>query len=161
MGAQASKSTDPVAPTLFTPQSKIEFSQALLSQLEDVSEMDYSRKEYAEKCIEQKISCRLSELEVETLRKFKDTLNDSMQTDSDDGSNKNTACTGKLNEKLTDLSQKLEAFKKLEEDKKQKFGLEEKEGPRAKLTECLIKNKGKPLNCVDEIAAFKEFMDSK
>ena len=76
MGAQASKSTDPVAPTLFTPQSKIEFSQALLSQLEDVSEMDYSRKEYAEKCIEQKISSRLSELEVETLRKFKDTLND-------------------------------------------------------------------------------------
>ncbi|KAL3232305.1 hypothetical protein RNJ44_04221 [Nakaseomyces bracarensis] len=159
MGVYASKQTDPVAPTLFTPQSKIEFSQALLSQLEDVSELEYSRKEYAEKAIEQKISTRLAELEVETLRKFKDTLNDSLKPDSEEKSD--GLSSKELSTKLQDLQSKLESFKKLEQDKKEKFELDNKDGARSKLTECLLKNKGKPLNCIEEISEFKKFMENK
>lgn len=158
MGGQVSKQReDPVAPTLFTPQSKIEFSQALLSQLEDVSELEYSRKEYAEKAIEQKISTRLAELEVETLRKFKDTLNDSLKNDDKvDG-----LSSAELSSKLGELQSQLDQFKRLEQDKKEKFDVDNKDGARYKLTECLLKNKGKPLNCIEEISEFKKFMATK
>ncbi|EJS43891.1 aim13p [Saccharomyces arboricola H-6] len=170
MGANTSKvgaSTSTAQQQVYTPQTQIDFSQSLVSQLESSKETDYVTKENAEKFIEKKVSQRLSDLEVETLKKFESTLNNSLLSD-DDNDAIDELSSSSLNRQIESLNKKLTLFDQLELQKLEKYeGAKGKSDNKkddgnvsikAKLTECLLANKGKPLNCYEEMEEFKKLV---
>ncbi|CAI6489310.1 YFR011C-like protein [Saccharomyces cerevisiae x Saccharomyces kudriavzevii VIN7] len=152
---------------VYTPRTQIDFSQSLVSQLDSSKESDYVTKQNAEKFIEKKVSQRLSNLEVETLKKFESTLDSSLL--SDDGNDVvNGVSSSSLNNQIESLNKKLTLFDQLELRKLEKYGGAKSKSDRtngngdvsikAKLTECLLANKGKPLNCYEEMEEFKKLV---
>ncbi|QLG72089.1 hypothetical protein HG535_0C04430 [Zygotorulaspora mrakii] len=150
MGSQPSK---PGEITVFQPKTQIDFSETLLSQLESSKETNYTRKQLADRYIEQRVSDRLSELEEETLKKFESKLQNSLlQSDKTDESG---VSSNLLNEKIEKLNKKLDSLQEMDKSRSSKFG----EDPAKKnLRKCLLENKGKPLNCYVEIEKFKKLV---
>ena len=152
---------------VYTPLTQIDFSQSLVSQLDSSKESDYVTKQNAEKFIEKKVSQRLSDLEVETLKKFENTLNNSLLTD-DDKDVVGGVSSSSLNDQIESLNKKITLFDQLELQKLEKYGgakgkCDDKNDKgnvsiKAKLTECLLANKGKPLNCYEEMEEFKKLV---
>lgn len=152
---------------VYTPLTQIDFSQSLVSQLDSSKESDYVTKQNAEKFIEKKVSQRLSNLEVETLKKFEDTLNNSLLSD-DDKDAVDGISSSSLNNQIESLNKKLTLFDQLELQKLEKYGGAKGKSDKktdngsisikAKLTECLLANKGKPLNCYEEMEEFKKLV---
>ncbi|SMN19240.1 similar to Saccharomyces cerevisiae YFR011C AIM13 Putative protein of unknown function [Maudiozyma saulgeensis] len=148
MGAQASR------PSLtdITPDIKFDASEETIKRLGG-TETDFAKREDAERFIESKISERLLQLERETLKKFEDKLDKSLLlTDVDVG----TLSSKSLDEKMDALNLKIDLYKQLDSDKRKDFTEKDKENVEKKLTECLIKNKGKPLNCFEIMEQFKK-----
>lgn len=148
MGAQASR------PSLtdITPDIKFDASEETMRQLGGV-ETDFSKREDAERFIEGKVSERLLQLERETLKEFEDKLDKSLLlTDVDVG----TLSSKSLDEKMDALNMKIDLYKQLDSDKRKDFTEKDKENIEQKLTECLLKNKGKPLNCFELMEQFKK-----
>ena len=153
---------------VYTPLTQIDFSQSLVSQLDSSKESDYVTKQNAEKFIEKKVSQRLSNLEVETLKKFEDTLNNSLLSDDDDKDAVDGISSSSLNNQIESLNKKLTLFDQLELQKLEKYGGAKGKSDKktdngsisikAKLTECLLANKGKPLNCYEEMEEFKKLV---
>ncbi|QLQ78419.1 hypothetical protein HG537_0A06660 [Torulaspora globosa] len=147
MGSQPSKSGEV---KVFQPQTQIDFSEALLAQLESSKESDYSRRQLAERYVEQRVSDRLAELEEDTLKKFENRLESSLlKGDSADEGLSSAA----LNEKIEQLNQKLGLFQDRDDAQRTKYA---ENDTRKALHKCLIENKGKPLNCYEEIEQFKK-----
>lgn len=107
---------------VYTPLTQIDFSQSLVSQLDSSKESDYVTKQNAEKFIEKKVSQRLSNLEVETLKKFEDTLNNSLLSD-DDKDAVDGISSSSLNNQIESLNKKLTLFDQLELQKLEKYGV--------------------------------------
>lgn len=151
MGSQPSKAGEV---KVFQPQTQIDFSEALLAQLESSKESDYSRRQLAERYVEQRVSDRLAELEEDTLKKFENRLESSLlKGDSDEGSLSSAA----LNEKIEQLNQKLGLFQERDDAQRAKYA---EVDTRKALHKCLLENKGKPLNCYEEIEQFKKLVFS-
>lgn len=152
MGSQPSK---PGEVKVFQPQTQIEFSEALLAQLESSKESNFSRKQLADRYVEQRVSERLSELEEKTLKKFESKLESSLQknepTEGDDSSLSSNA----LNEKIEKLNKKLQIYQDKDTERSEKYA---KNDTRTALHKCLLENKGKPLNCYQEIEQFKKLV---
>lgn len=147
MGAQASR----LPLTDITPDVKFDASEETIRQLGG-TETDFSKREEAERFIESKISERLLQLENDTLKKFEDKLDKSLLlTDVDIG----TLSSKSLDEKLDTLNLKIDLYKQLDSDKRKDFVEKDTNKIEQKLTECLIKNKGKPLNCFELMEQFK------
>ncbi|QLL33930.1 hypothetical protein HG536_0F02550 [Torulaspora globosa] len=154
MGSQPSKGGEV---QVFQPQTQIDFSEALLAQLESSKESDYSRRQLAERYVEQRVSDRLSELEEDTLKKFENRLESSLlKGDSSDGEGSSLSSAA-LNEKIEQLNQKLGLFQERDDAQRAKYA----DGDARKaLHKCLLENKGKPLNCYEEIEQFKKLVFS-
>ena len=116
---------------------------------------DSIRHKKAEKYIEDKVSERLVELENETLKKFEDELEASLLTEQPN----DTFTSSELAEKVKQLEQRLNRFKELEDKRKNKYDSED--GIRSQLKECLLKNKGKPLNCYEEMKQFNKLVQNQ
>lgn len=154
MGSQPSK---PNEVRIFQPKTQIDFSETLLAQLESSKESNFSRKQLAERYVEQKVSDRLSELEEETLKKFENKLDNSLLTDESNSKDKGSSSQSSslLNEKVAKLNEKLESLEERNNAKKSKFS---NDPIRTGLSKCLLENKGKPLNCYEQIEKFKKLV---
>lgn len=155
MGSQPSK---PNEIKIFQPKTQIDFSETLLAQLESSKETNFSRKQLAERYIEQKVSDRLSELEEETLKKFENKLDNSLLTDENNSKDKDSSSSQSsslLNEKIAKLNEKLDNLQERNNIKHSKFS---NDPVRTDLTKCLLENKGKPLNCYEQIEKFKKLV---
>ena len=148
MGAQASR------PSLtdITPDIKFDASADVLKQL-GATETEFSMREAADRFVEGKVADRLVQLERETLKQFEDKLDKSLLlADVDVG----TLSSKSLDEKVDALNLKIDLYKQLDADRRKDFQEKDKDEVEQKLTECLLKNKGRPLNCFDLMEQFKK-----
>lgn len=151
MGSQPSK---PAQTKVFTPQTQIDFTNTLLAQLENSTETDYTRQQLANKYLEQRVSEKLSQLEEETLKKFEHNLNTSLLSDAST-TDKNGLSSKALSQKVASLNERLS---KLEERQRSNSSDKETNEVKSALTKCLLENKGKPLNCYEEVQKFKNLV---
>ncbi|CAI5757784.1 unnamed protein product [Candida verbasci] len=148
MGSSTSKPETKV----FTPGTPIDFSASFLSQLESSPESNYSRAQYTEKYIQDRVASELKKLELETIKEFKKTTNDSLINENKN--NKNSLSVPELNEKVGQLTELLNKNAKLA-----KIEIpNEVQDARNQVVACLKENKGKSLNCWDEVENFKHLV---
>lgn len=147
MGSTASKPETKV----FTPTAPVDFSASFLSHLESSQESDYTRAQYTEKYIQDRVAAEIQKLESNAINSFKKATNDAIA--KDDGSKLSVASS---NEKITQLTELLKENAKLLE-----IGLsDEIKSAQSAVVLCLKAHKGKPLSCWDEVTKFKELVNS-
>ncbi|CCE78236.1 Piso0_000854 [Millerozyma farinosa CBS 7064] len=145
MGSAASK---PEART-YTPSTPIDFSASFLSQLENSTESDYSRAQYTEKYIQDRVANELKKLESEALAKLQSTAQDALIKDDQPGLSVSSA-----NEKVEKLTKILQ-----ENAEKAKVVVPENVAKAKKdVIECLKNNESKSLNCWEEVENFKKLV---
>lgn len=147
MGSSASKPETKV----FTPEAPVDFSASFLSHLENSQESDYTRAQYTEKYIQDRVAAELKKLEAQTIDTFRNTT-DLALVKSDD----NKLSVASSNEKIAQLSKLLEESSKLVQVKVS----EEIKTARDGVISCLKENHGKSLNCWDEVENFKKLVHS-
>lgn len=114
------------------------------------SQSDYSRAQYTEKYIQERVASELKKLETETINKFQGSLKESVNKVDD----KSTLNVNETNEKIDKLTKVLEA-------NSQFFKVEVNDSltkSRNSVIECLKENKGKSLNCWDEVEEFRKLV---
>ncbi|GMM30938.1 Mic19 protein [Martiniozyma asiatica (nom. inval.)] len=137
-------------PKVFTPQTPTEYSAGFLAALDGSKESSGSRAQKGEQYIQSLVSSRLSKLSGEKTQELDDKIKSLILTS--DSSSK-FAGSKELNEKLdsteallakirTSIPTKSDSIKSAEEN----------------VTKCLLNNKGYPLNCWDEVTAFKKLV---
>ncbi|KAH3900514.1 related to Altered inheritance of mitochondria protein 13, mitochondrial [Saccharomycodes ludwigii] len=163
MGAQASKQQqqNDNKTLLFESTVPVNFSDAVLAQLESSTDSSYTKKQTAEKYIQERISKELNVLETETLEKFENKLNTSLlqSTPEEEELDKNgkLLTSQHLNKKVTELNEHLNNLIQQRSSKFEKN--EDLKKIKANLSQCLKDNQGKPLNCYDEIQNFKKIVN--
>lgn len=146
MGSTTSKPDNKV----FTPQVPIDFSASFLSQLENSPESDYSRAQYTEKYIQDRVSQELKKLEAETVKQFQQTTNDAILP----ADNEQRVSVPSSNEKIQRLKQLMQEnilLTKVEVS-------DDIQQARKQVINCFKDNDGKPLNCWDEVQAFRQLV---
>lgn len=144
MGSSTSKPENKV----FTPQAPIDFSASFLSQLENSPESDYSRAQYTEKYIQDRVAQELKKLEAQTIKQFQQTTNDAILPKDD----QKRISVPSSNEKILHLKQLM----KENIDLTKVEVTDEVKTAREKVVSCFKDNNGKPLNCWDEVQAFRQ-----
>lgn len=145
MGSSASKPEAKV----FTPQAPVDLSASFLAHLENTPESDYTRAQYTESYIQERVAKELNRLEAQAIESFKKTA--AAATLSEDGSKLSVSSS---NEKLNELSKSLK-------ESAQQMQLELPQNltdAKTSVLLCLKENAGKPLNCWDEVAEFKKLV---
>lgn len=112
---------------------------------------DYSRSQYTEKYIQDRVAAELKKLEAETIQRFKDTTNNSLLKDGDKDS-KPELSVPKANARITKLNSVLEENIKLAKVSVN----DDVKIARDSVLKCLKENEGKSLNCWDEVKEFKK-----
>ncbi|CAN3375381.1 hypothetical protein DIURU_002422 [Diutina rugosa] len=134
---------------VFNPESPVDFSASFLSQLETSVDSDYSRAQYAENYIQDRVAQELKKLEKEAVVKFNKTTNDALAKNP-----KPELSVAKTNEKISQLTSILQENAKLTEVQLP----EETKAARESVLSCLKANEGKSLNCWDEVKKFEELV---
>ncbi|SGZ46675.1 CIC11C00000003036 [Sungouiella intermedia] len=147
MGSSVSKSETKV----FTPKAPVDFSASFLSHLENSQESDYTRSQYTEKYIQERVASELKNLEAETVEKFQATTGSSLLKEGDDKLSVKSS-----NEKISNLTKILQESAKLVQVE---LSSDIKDA-RQSVIACLKDNQGKPLNCWDEVDHFKSLVHS-
>ncbi|CDO91988.1 unnamed protein product [Kluyveromyces dobzhanskii CBS 2104] len=148
MGAQPSK---PAETKVYVPETPVNFESKLIAQIDNSTETDFTRSQKADRYLQEKVSAKLADLESEALKEFETKLRSSiLPDDSKTESDKLSATL--VNDKVDQLKNRLS---KLQESHKSK-STENITKSKKTLTECLLKNKEKPLNCYDEVEQFKK-----
>lgn len=145
MGSAVSKSETKV----YTPKAPVDYSASFLSHLENSQESDYTRAQFAENFIQERVAAELKKLETEAVDNFKKTTSDALLTDDD-----STVSVSKSSEKIEALNKQLHENAKL-------ASVELGEGvtqARNSVIACLKENKGKSLNCWEEVEQFKKMV---
>ncbi|ODQ78661.1 hypothetical protein BABINDRAFT_8910 [Babjeviella inositovora NRRL Y-12698] len=147
MGAHTSK---PAAETkVLTPNTPVNFTASFLAQLENSAETDYTRSQNAEQYIQERIAQELRGLEAKAQQQFEGQLTSALLTKDEN----NDASSSALSEKLSKLTEKLQEAK-FSAVGPSKTVLSAKQS----VIQCLQDNKGKPLNCWDEVESFKKLV---
>lgn len=147
MGSSLSKSETKV----FTPKAPVDFSASFLSHLENSQESDYTRSQYTEKYIQERVASELKKLEGQALEKFHNTTAIALSKEGEDKLSVKSS-----NEKISNLTKVLEESAKLAQVD---LGSDIKDA-RQSVVACLKDNQGKPLNCWDEVEQFKKLVHS-
>ncbi|KAG5421730.1 hypothetical protein I9W82_000822 [Candida metapsilosis] len=147
MGSNASKPETKV----FTPTTPVDFSSTFLSQLEQSPESDYSRAQYTEKYIQDRVAQELQKLESQTIKKFQQTTNEAVANDKSSSSNKSKLSVTETSAKVAKLTQLLQDNAKLEQIEITPA----LQNSRDQVIQCLKDNQGKSLNCWDEVETFR------
>ncbi|CAN3359298.1 MICOS complex subunit Mic19p [Diutina catenulata] len=134
---------------VFTPDAPIDFSASFLSQLESSAESDYSRAQYTEKYIQERVAEELQKLERDAVTKFQKTTDSALSKDP--RPELSVATTNEKIEKLTKALQENAKLSKVELSP-------ETESARGDVLACLKANEGKTLNCWDEVAKFEKLV---
>lgn len=147
MGSTASKPETKV----FTPNAPVDFSASFLSHLENSQESDYTRAQYTEKYIQDRVASELTKLEREALEKFQKTTAESLDKSKD-----TKLSVALSNEKVQSLTKALQDSAKLIQVELS----DEVKKARGDVIACLKDNKGRALNCWDEVEQFKTLVNS-
>lgn len=147
MGSSASKPETKV----FTPTAPVDFSASFLSHLENSQESDYTRAQYTEKYIQERVASELKNLEAETIKKFHSTTSGALSKEGEA-----TLSVNSSNERISNLNKILQDNAKLVQIELS----EDIKNARQSVIACLKDNKGKPLNCWDEVEQFKKLVHS-
>lgn len=145
MGSSTSK--EPQTKT-FIPKTPVEFSSSLLAQLDNSTESDYTRQQYAETYIQQRVKNELEKLEKLKLDQLDDELTRNLLPDENDA---NGSTVASINEKLNKMSEKLAELNARTGRSNPTLEIAESE-----IVKCLKDNKGKPLNCWDIAQDFQK-----
>ncbi|KAL6453914.1 MIC19 MICOS complex subunit MIC19 [Candida maltosa Xu316] len=146
MGSNSSKPETKV----FTPETPIDFSATFLSQLETSPESDFSRAQYTEKYIQDRVASELSKLEKQTIKEFKNTTDKAILKDEGEAKLSVASVNEKIG-KLTDLLKENASLAKIVTP----ANVQES---RDAVIKCLKDNQGKSLNCWDEVEGFKQLV---
>ncbi|KHC50152.1 hypothetical protein W5O_00036 [Candida albicans Ca6] len=147
MGANGSKPETKV----FTPDTPIDFSATFLSQLESSPESDFSRAQYTEKYIQDRVAAELAKLEKQTISSFKEATDNAILKDDPEDQKLSVAAT---NDKIAKLTNTLKENALLE-----KVVIPPNvEESRNAVISCLKENQGKSLNCWEEVETFKRLV---
>lgn len=112
-----------------------------------LTQSDYSRAQHTEKYIQDRVAAELAKLERETLKKFKDTTDKSLETSSYEGPSVSGA-----NDKIADLTKRLQDnISKAKVQTSDEFN-----SAREQVIKCLRDNEGRSLNCWDEVQQFRK-----
>lgn len=147
MGSTTSKPETKV----FTPNAPVDFSASFLSHLENSQESDYTRAQYTEKYIQERVASELSKLEAEAQQKFKDATNNALEKSKDA-----KVSVAQSNEKVQLLTKALQESAKLIQVEVS----EDIKKARSEVIACLKQNQGHSLNCWDEVEQFKTLVNS-
>lgn len=147
MGSSVSKSETKV----FTPKAPVDFSASFLSHLENSQESDYTRSQYTEKYIQERVASELQKLEGEVVKKFQDSTSDALLKEGDD-----KLSVASSNEKIANLTKVLQDSAKLVQVEIS----DDIKNARQSVIACLKDNQGKPLNCWDEVELFRKLVNS-
>ncbi|QWW22072.1 hypothetical protein CA7LBN_000818 [Candidozyma auris] len=147
MGSTTSKPETKV----FTPNAPVDFSASFLSHLENSQESDYTRAQYTEKYIQERVASELSKLEAEAQQKFKDATNNALEKSKDA-----KVSVAQSNEKVQSLTKALQESAKLIQVEVS----EDIKKARSEVIACLKQNQGRSLNCWDEVEQFKTLVNS-
>lgn len=130
----------------FIPKTPVEFSAGLISALDSSNDSTFSRIQKKDQLVQLEINNKLTKLQAEKSSHLAEELKSKILTSDDSklGSSK------ELNDKLTKLTEDLNKINSLKPAKSPALAEAE-----LKLTQCLITNKTKPLNCWDEMSTFK------
>lgn len=136
---------------MFTPNAPVDFSASFLSHLESSQESDYTRAQYTEKYIQDRVASELSKLEKQAREQFQKATSESLDKTKD-----NKTSVAISNEKVQGLTKALQDSAKLilvelSDDIKK---------ARGNVIACLKDNKGRALNCWDEVEQFKTLVNS-
>ncbi|EGS22750.1 uncharacterized protein CTHT_0012250 [Thermochaetoides thermophila DSM 1495] len=152
MGSSSSKPSNP-APHVWkgTPQPGV--SQNLVEQLETSNETDISRQQAAELLVQQRVAAelkRLREQEIEALREVQQRLSAEPDLAEDQQQHQTSITRQQVAKQIDDLRSKLE-------ERRQVRPLPESvEKARSEVVRCLREHDRRPLNCWQEVEAFKE-----
>ncbi len=135
----------------FYPQTPVEFSATLLSELDSSNESNYTRQQYAKQYIEKEVHRRLTDLEKDERTQLSHALENSLLK-NDDGK---TASVSSVNKELQEVSAKLHALNKFQKAKPEDLKEAEKQ-----VVKCFKGNRTKPLSCWNEVQKFKEAASS-
>ncbi|KAM9893983.1 hypothetical protein OXX79_009002 [Metschnikowia pulcherrima] len=145
MGSSASKPETKV----FTPKAPVEYSASFLAHLESSQETDYTRAQYAESYIQERVASELQKLERDAIEKYQASASDALLKDST-----NAVSYDSSNKKVASLTKSLQESSKL-----LKVDLDDTIlNARQSVIACLKDNKGKALNCWDEVEQFKRLV---
>ncbi|RCK60380.1 MICOS complex subunit MIC19 [Candida viswanathii] len=147
MGSSTSKPETKV----FTPDTPIDFSATFLSQLETSPESDFSRAQYTEKYIQDRVAVELARLEKETIKNFKNTTEKALLKEDKEDTKLSVAAA---NEKITNLTDLLKKNAVLAQVVIPPTVQEARES----VVKCLKDNQGRSLNCWDEVETFKQLV---
>lgn len=147
MGSSVSKSETKV----FTPKAPVDFSASFLSHLENSQESDYTRSQYTEKYIQERVTSELKKIEGDVVEKFQSTTRSALSEEGDD-----QVSVQSSNEKISNLTKAMEGCAKLV----QVNVSSDIQFARESVVDCLKGNQGKPLNCWDEVEQFKKLVHS-
>ncbi|OBA22907.1 DUF1690-domain-containing protein [Metschnikowia bicuspidata var. bicuspidata NRRL YB-4993] len=145
MGSSASKPETKV----FSPKAPVDYSASFLSHLENSQESDYTRAQFTESYIQERVAAELQKLELEAITKYQASASDALLKDGSDGASYSAS-----NDKLLALSKTLQdnaSLIKIELDEPVVIA-------RQEVISCLKTNKGKALNCWDEVEQFKKLV---
>ncbi|ANZ77679.1 BA75_04389T0 [Komagataella pastoris] len=136
----------------FIPETPVEFNSSLLSQLDGAIESNYTREQYAEAYIQQRVQKELKKIESEKLSNLDAMLNNSLRKSE---SVKNQILSVEsINDKLSQVSLGLDDIRINRPKKLEKVAVAE-----TALANCLTDNTGKPLNCWKEVQTFNKLFD--
>ncbi|ODV87895.1 hypothetical protein CANARDRAFT_26080 [[Candida] arabinofermentans NRRL YB-2248] len=137
-------------PKTFYPQTPVEFSASLISNLDSSLESDYTRQQFSEQYLEKELNKKLKKLEEVKVGALDSKLKSLLLPDTTDDGKSVSSINAKLNS-VTESLKKLNASSPV---KSQALLDAEK-----KVTSCLKSSKGKVLNCWEEVEAFKKLAD--
>lgn len=107
---------------------------------------DYSRSQYTEKYIQERVALELAKLEEKVKKEFAETADKALLKNTESG-----LSVPKINDKIQKLNDVLKANAELA-----KVDLsEEVKNSRNEVIKCLKENEGKSLNCWNEVENFK------
>lgn len=118
--------------------------------LTESKQSDYSRSQYTEKYIQDRVAVELKKLEAETIKKFQETTNGALLKEE---SNPELSVP-KANEKIGELTKKLQENIELAKVEINQQVKSSREG----VIKCLKENLGKSLNCWEEVENFKKLV---
>lgn len=132
----------------FIPQTPVEFSAGLISTLDASNESTASRVAKKDQLVQAEVAKTLRQLQAEKSQQLSDELQSKILAQEQDSKLVGSA---ELNAKLDKITQSLTQINASLVSKSPELVKVEEE-----LTSCLINNKSKPLNCWDQIQAFKQ-----
>ncbi|GMG56480.1 unnamed protein product [Ambrosiozyma monospora] len=133
----------------FVPQTPVQFDSDLLSQLTTTNESSYARQQLSESYIQKEVSKRLSQLQKSKLQDLDSNLNASLLKEAT--SKDATESVAAVNQRLSELQLNLQKLNDSRVTKSEELLSAEKQ-----VTSCFLNNKGKVLNCWDEVETFKK-----